>query len=425
MTSYVPVFAFGGMCLMACVLFMFAAPAAGQEFVAERAGPWPKVILFGSVIDPQEMLADPERLKKLPFEGYILHGDANDRPLSQDLAIARTVLGPRRMKFENYERLVNDMRKMRQFAPHVTECFIQVSPLPGTLENRPDNNAFPEHDRDVIMWFSDDFDIVLHNMRIAARVARESGARGIMHDVEPYGGQLWRPERLKLAGEQGKTFEQIWRQVRMRGEQVMQAMQSQYPDMTLMLIVGHERARPDSETYRLTGAYLDGLFAAAGPDVRIVNGFENYRLASRNDFLEAYWFTHCWSRQRCAVPDKYAQKISAGFPVWPEVDGWDKTNPTAKFPPDRYERVLTNALSVADHYVWVYSEGAGNKKYGSWWTGEALPDAYIDATRRAMAAARPPIKSEHIKGMLGKSVHPRRITYQQWFQDYVERATQD
>ena len=93
------------------------------------------------------------------------------------------------------------------------------------------------------------------------------------------------------------------------------------------------------------------------------------------------------------MPDKYAQKISAGFPVWPEVHGWDKANPTAKFPPELYEQVLTNALSVADHYVWVYSEGAGNKKYGSWWTGEALPDAYIDATRRAVAAARPPIES--------------------------------
>jgi hypothetical protein len=406
--------------VLVCIAVACAGAGAQSEkndgVIPPPDGPWPKVILFGSVMDPRFMAENPSRLEELPFHGYILHGDTNERPDSQDLALARSVYGPRRLRRENYTNLIESMRKVRQTVPAVTENFIQISPLPGTLVDRPDNNLFPDHDEEIEMWFSEDFDIVLHNIRLAAEVAQAAGLRGLMLDVEPYGGRLWQPDRMRDARARGAGFDTTWKQVRTRAEQFMQAMEAGYPGLTVFLTFGYEQAV--NPGYRLLAPFLDGLFAAAGPEVRIVCGYEQYRLFSREDFLEGYWFTHCWSRQRCAVPDAYQARVSAAFPVWPEVNGWDAEAPTARFPPERYQEALVNALSTADHYVWVYSEGLGRLDFPNWWTGRSLPEAYIEATRQALKNAAPPLTTQPNRAFLeGESAYSRRITYEQWRRD--------
>ena len=48
--------------------------------------------------------------------------------------------------------------------------------------------------------------------------------------------------------------------------------------------------------------------------------------------------------------------------------------------------LLEDALRTADTYVWVYH--GGSVPPGDWWTGKRMPQAYLDATRRARDLAR-------------------------------------
>jgi hypothetical protein len=47
------------------------------------------------------------------------------------------------------------------------------------------------------------------------------------------------------------------------------------------------------------------------------------------------------------------------------------------FTPDELEGAVRAALHRSDAYVWVYTEQP------RWWTNERLPEAYIEALRRA------------------------------------------
>ena len=63
------------------------------------------------------------------------------------------------------------------------ELGLEALDEPYGWENRP-----RYHDP-VTMWWAEGFDSVLHNARVAARLARDTGMRGILFDWEPYGGR--------------------------------------------------------------------------------------------------------------------------------------------------------------------------------------------------------------------------------------------
>ena len=90
-------------------------------------------------------------------------------------------------------------------------------------------------------------------------------------------------------------------------------MQEPFPGLTVFLFYGYKVAH--HEHYRLIAPFLDAPIETAGPSVQIVDGYENYRMRSRDDFLKVYWSVHRGLRSRSAVPKAYREHVSAAFPV--------------------------------------------------------------------------------------------------------------
>jgi len=88
------------------------------------------------------------------------------------------------------------------------------------------------------------------------------------------------------------------------------------------------------------------------------------------------------------VPEKYG-RVEAGFGLWMDHDWRQKAWNTSDFSknhftPGEFEQAVRAALERSDCYVWIYTEQP------RWWTGERLPQAYVDALARARQPAPGP-----------------------------------
>jgi len=264
-------------------------------------------------------------------------------------------------------------------------------------------------DKTFTDWF-DSFDVILHNMNLAAIAVKEGGAKGIYFDPEAYGGPVWDYKKQRDAGT--KSFEVYAAQVRHRGAEVMKAFQSAYPDITIMFAEGYtlpyrdwwpypykpgphgfpaNSASPDKLKYVPCGllpAFLDGMASVATPANKLIDGSEGtYTLRTRDEF-ETYHraFTN-GVLPIVGIPEqKYHDTFSEAFATWIDVDwrkenGWNATDFKHNvWQPKDIQAALKNALSVSDEYVWLYSESVH-----FWGPSKNVPEAYWQAIANAHA----------------------------------------
>ena len=243
-------------------------------------------------------------------------------------------------------------------------------------------------------WF-DDFSPILNNAKLAAKVAREGKAAGVLFDIEQYNSPLF--DYRKARDAKTKSFEQYAAQVRQRGREVMSAFQEAYPGLVVFLTFGyslpHAQAGVDAGKlaqvdYGLLKPFLDGLFDAAEGKAKIVDVFEiSYGYKSAQQFDEVPVTLKkkvlAWVGDR----EKYLKHVSIGFGLWMDYDwrknGWDEKDFSKNyFTPQQFEASVKKALATADEYVWIYTEKP------RWWDAQsgkpaALPREYDRAVRRA------------------------------------------
>jgi hypothetical protein len=358
----------------------YVTSAPGQSV---RSGSGPQLISF-YLGDPTHLNKDLKRVARLPFDGAVFDGEDNRHLGSGEGILNISVFGPDELKLENYSQFIESTRRISSPPSPLRTNFLRITTVPGTLERKQtpyDWDSRPRRNEKVTMWYSD-FSPILHNITVAATVAREAGMRGILFDWEEYGGNIFSYAQLKDAQEQGKSLEETKQQVRKRAEEFIQAINAVYPDMTL-IIIPHIYSGGAPELF---AAFLDGVIVAADPRMRIVDGNEKYSLASAEQFWTAYDFNYDKAPTFCTVPEKYLRQVEVGFGVWLNKDGWSR-DPERDYSSARWQTKLENALLVSDGYVWVFT-GGGGKISPDWWTGAYLPPAYIEATRRAKDLVR-------------------------------------
>ena len=264
-----------------------------------------------------------------------------------------------------------------------TDNFLRFNTVPGDVD-----------------WF-DDFSAVLINARLAAQVARQGKAKGILFDVEQYQAPLF------TYGSQRDTPATPWdaysAQVRRRGREVMEAFQQGYPDLTIFLTFGYSGpwlesgggARPLAECeYGLLVPFLDGMLDAARGGTRLVDGYEAayFHKGDTTKFAAAYQTITEGLLPIVADPAAYRRRLSVGFGLWLDVDsgarGWEREDAGKNFyTPGAFEASVRAALEVADQYVWIYTE------VPRWWSEDGrpvdLPAGYAEALRRARQGLAP------------------------------------
>ncbi len=362
----------GGWAILAAAVF---AAAATGEPPARTAK---KLIEFGwDEPDPAFLRKHIEQMERTPFDGCVYHINYR-KPDGKSGAFTWNCWGRETFTEADVRQAIDDL-KATPFRT-LRHNFLRFNVTPGNVD-----------------WF-DDFGPVLANAKLAARVAKAAGGPGLLFDIEQYNDPLFRYGKQRDA--KTKSWDDYAAQARRRGREVMEAMQSGYPGLTVFLTFGYclpwsetdGLKRPPRDTaYGLLAPFLDGMLAAADGKTRFVDGCE-----SAYSYFEAKKFARAARLMRddvlamVADKERYRRFFTISFGLWLDYDwrkaGWNADDP-GKNPhtPETFEAIARTALETADEYVWIYTETP------RWWTDEGkplkLPAAYGDALRRAKEAA--------------------------------------
>jgi len=249
-------------------------------------------------------------------------------------------------------------------------------------------------------WF-DDFSAVINNASLAARIASRGPCDGILFDIEQYENHLFEYGRQRDAPQ--KSWQEYAQQAKRRGYQVMEAFQSGFPNLKILLTYGYSLPWVQSQKgkvalsqteYGLLAPFLDGMLEAAKKRSTLIDGFEfAYSCKTPECIREGYEEMRQGVLPLVSEKNKYLKVFSFSFGIW--VDsywrqvGWRPDDLAKNFhTPDRFQLLVKTALETADEYVWIYSE---NPK---WWTEDPgdkaeMPSAFTAALQRArMGPAR-------------------------------------
>ncbi|MCX5674318.1 MAG: hypothetical protein NTX87_04865 [Planctomycetota bacterium] len=379
----------GWILLSLTVLAIAAAGAAGAAGEEARDVRRPKKLIavgWDLSFDTKWLREHRDEMEKRPFDGIVINvdgrrDDGKEQPLR--LAFSREP-----WKYEWFAAAGADLVACR--FSRLTDNFIMVGANPGDVD-----------------WFDDEgWRNIVEHWRIAARLARATGARGLGFDPEPY----YQPHAAFTYRAQGgrdrHTFDEYAAKVRERGREVMKAVAAEYPDITVLSFflssicagaTGHADPQPllAGEGYGLLPAFLDGWLDAAPPAVTLVDGHESsYLYNSDIQFLEAANLIR-GACQELVSPEnraKYRAQVQAGFGIY--LDAYHNP-PSSRWYIDgkggpRVQRLRANtaaAVRAADRYVWIYGEKCRwwptpNKGVTEMTWPEALPGCE-DALRQA------------------------------------------
>lgn len=306
--------------------------------------------------DTERLRQNLELMEKRPFNGIVL--DAVGKVDEKTRKPIRFAFINEEWKREWWQSCVNDLRecKFKRF----TDNFLGFGANPGTVD-----------------WFDDaGWKNIVEHWRIAAWVAKQGGLKGILFDPEPYTpphatfSYFAQPERDK------HTFNEYCAKARERGRQVMEAVASEFPDITLfcyflLSINGSATGQADPRPvlagmgYGLLPAFVDGWLDVAPPTVTIVDGCESaYLYNSVSQYLESAVLIK-GACQELISPEnraKYRAQVQVSFGIY--LDAYWNPIGTSRWIVDskdrpRIEQLRANvstALRVADEYVWIYGE---------------------------------------------------------------------
>ena len=344
-----------------CAFAVLASVASAQT------QPSKKLIEFGwDEPDTAFMRQHIAAMEQTPFDGTVFHVPGD---------FLWQAWGKRKFSDAELQPALDDLKNtpFKKF----THNFLRFNVAPGDVD-----------------WF-DDFSAITGNARLAARIAKEGKAAGVLFDIEQYNTPLFTYASRRDA--KTKSWDAYAAQARQRGREVMTAFQEGFPDLVVFLTFGHslpysetggDRSKLSSASYGLLAPFLDGMYDVAKGNARIVDGFEiSYGYKEMKQFDEVPVTLKQKILPMVGDRDKYLKHLSGSFGLWMDYDwrknGWDANDPAKNyFTPEQFEKSLKKALDTADEFVWVYTEEP------KWWTPpdgkpDKLPQAYADAVRRA------------------------------------------
>jgi hypothetical protein len=387
--------------ITAIILFCISATTYAEK----------KLIYVG--IDKPDVNALPQiisQMEQLPFDGWTFGIRTKNSHLSlldgqpRKFDFTWGSWGKRTFTRDEIQSSIDSFKntKFRKF----TDNFVYLCVTPGDID-----------------WF-DCNDSVLNNVGLAALIAKEGGLKGVFFDPEQYEAPIWDYHKQKDA--KTKSFDEYAAQVKKRGSEVMEAFQKTYPGITIMLAFGHSvnyfhgyesedksvgfpKCNGDDPNklhyfeYGLLSPFLNGMVEAAGPNVKIIDGWENaYFFLRAQEFADGRKAVREKVLPYVSNKIKYSKVYSCAFGVWldaswsggknyndyapglNEYPGWSSTDLSKNyFQPAEIEISLKNAFKYSDEYVWLYVERLfywGNKKN--------IPDVYLNAISSARQSCK-------------------------------------
>lgn len=364
---------------MSVLVPMLVSLAVSGASAGSRNGK--KLIEYGwDAPDTRYVREHVREMEKVPFDGVVI-GVKSPEPYLW--WVGWRVWSKDKVQPWEYEKAIDDLNaaKFQRF----TDNFIQVVSCFLTPEVAVD-------------WFDRRWSVIAYNTACMAKVAKQSGCKGIMFDPEEYNEQtrIW-----SYAKGAGHSYEEYAAKVRERGKEFIRALNREYPGITILVLHGYEvpftdpKLPPESRIYPLLAPFLDGMCQAADSGTTIIDGFErSYGCVNRKLFADGRTQVMQTARSLSSAPDAFGDHVRMGFAVW--ADAWSAQIPFSTddpsgnaWSPGMFRTALANAMSESDRYVWVYSERL------RWWDETSpnapanAPRAYIDALSLARRGPSP------------------------------------
>ncbi len=287
-----------------------------------------------------------------PYQGLRIKLEGSGEGKGENVKTIFT--GKKKWQYEWFQDSVEDLKntEFRKF----TDNFLATGVTPGDVD-----------------WFSDaDWAVVCNNFAVMARIARETGMKGLIFDPEEYSSQLWSGGNIK-----GHSREESFAKARQRGREFGNAIFKEFPNIRLFcffwLTMGKSYAEAPQQGNLLI-PFINGVYDVLPAGAVIIEGHETLGytatgpadyLRIRSDFLTVFprmidranlaKFRHQTQLAAATYLDPYFQPRDNAWHhiLKPGIDRWGNV--------EYFRRNLTAALEVSDEYAWTWGE------YRSWW----------------------------------------------------------
>lgn len=336
------------------LLFSVSAMLAVLSFAKEK-----KYIAFGwefRNITPAHILANADKFANLPIDGVGIILSANSPKYGKFSQISLTDDKP-----WVYEAFADQVPILREIVkkPGLKESFLAGYRAPIKRSAWTDDTA----------WAA-----IATNMAVVARIARESGIKGVSIDHEDY-----RQQRQYYRHDTDPSYEETCKLARMRGRQVFEAVFREHPSAVLLSfwVLTEDRSyfatRDPAALMRqkqdLWPSFIAGIVDALPPTGRLIEGDEHgYRHEYFNrDFHAAAINAKLVGAQLLPedVRRKYAACVEQGFgqhldvythPYTPGKRATWSVGPLGGSRLEHFRRNLVDATDLAHEYVWLWGQ---------------------------------------------------------------------
>jgi hypothetical protein len=215
---------------------------------------------------------------------------------------------------------------------------------------------------------------VCHNFKLMAWFAREAGFKGLLLDVEHY--NYGKPILFQYVPNDKHSFEETYLKARQRGRELMQAVAEEYPEITILTVLGSlslnfpalESSDPmqylKTAQYGLSTGFFNGMYDVMPDGVQLLDGFEaaGYSAAQEMDFLRMADDFNRKSPQLLAPEnvEKFLKQSSLAIGLYLDSYLNDKGFYVIKSAQmsrlDLFRRNLMLAMRHSKRYTWLYGE---------------------------------------------------------------------
>lgn len=295
------------------------------------------------------------QMEKQPFDGIVYEViGRDDKGEEVDLRWAFN-----RDKWDRnwFQNGIDDIRacEFKKF----TDNFILFNANPGNVD-----------------WFDDEgWKTIVEHWRIAAWVAKQTGAKGLLFDPEAYTDGYSQFHYTAQPEQPEHTFAEYSEKARQRGGEVMEAVAEEFPDITILcyfmnyihsnrfnLPIGQWRLKRSH--YGLYPAFIDGWLDALPPTITVVDGCEAaYQFNSRQQYKRAHDFIKGRAKDFITENnhEKYNNQVQVGFGFYldayvnPASSPWHIEIKNSS-PLERFRENIASAVDYTDGYIWIYGE---------------------------------------------------------------------
>lgn len=238
---------------------------------------------------------------------------------------------------------------------------------------------------DNMNWFDDQhWTTIQANIKLLSKAVKAMRGQGIFFDTEAYLNDPWRfkDDNGNLLYP-GKTFAQVAAKARERGAQFMGALQSEAPNIKIIMSFMSGLIRAEYEDVGsfensqtgLLKAFVEGMLTTATSGVRIIDGNEGaYYYDKTPQFADGFAYSqNAISLFDPALHSKYRQNVRTAQAVYADglLNNTDLSNYDFPFTQQQFaqwwQHNLYHAYATSHTYVWIYSEGM------DWWNDPSYP----------------------------------------------------